>query len=107
MNTHAENILIKILNEIFNSNLKNVNYEENKNYPSIDLRDSEKRIAIQVTSNAKLEKVKHTLSEFVSNNLHKEFDQLYIYVITKKQKSITRRLLIVQLKESLNFPQII
>ena len=91
INTHAENILIKILNEIFNCNLKNVNYEENKNYPSIDLRDSEKRIAIQVTSNAKLEKVKHTLSEFVSNNLHKEFDQLYIYVITKKQKKYNQK----------------
>lgn len=85
INVHAENILIKILNVIFDCDLKNVNYEENKNYPSIDLRDENKRIAIQVTSTSTLEKVKHTLSQFVSNNLYKDFDQLYIYILTEKR----------------------
>lgn len=85
INVHAENILIKILNVIFDCDLKNVNYEENKNYPSIDLRDENKRIAIQVTSTSTLEKVKHTLSQFVSNNLYADFDQLYIYIITEKK----------------------
>lgn len=86
INIHAENILINILNTIYTCNLKNVNYEENKIYPSIDLRDYDKRIAIQVTSTSNLDKIKHTLSEFISNELYKDFDTLYIYIITEKQK---------------------
>jgi len=38
INIHSENILIHILNVIYNCNLKNVNYEERKTYPSIDLK---------------------------------------------------------------------
>lgn len=87
INIHAENILIKVFNVIFDCNLKNVNYEENKIYPSIDLRDRSKRIAIQVTSIGNIEKIKHTLSGFVENGLYKDFDILYIYIITEKQKT--------------------
>lgn len=65
INVHAENILIGILNTIYECNLENVNYNENKIYPAIDLRDYENRIAIQVTSTANLEKIKHTLSESI------------------------------------------
>ncbi|MBQ8204417.1 MAG: SMEK domain-containing protein [Alistipes sp.] len=86
INIHAENILINILNIIYDCNLKNVNYEENKIYPSIDLRDYDKRIAIQVTSTSSLDKIKHTLSGFISNELYKNFDTLYVYIITEKQK---------------------
>lgn len=87
INLHAENILINVLNVIFDCNLKNVNYEENKRYPSIDLRDQRKRIAIQVTSTGNIEKVKHTLSGFVEKGLYKDYDTLFIYIITEKQKS--------------------
>ena len=85
INTHAENILIKVLNEVYNCNLKNVNYEEGKNYPSIDLRDTVGRIAVQVTATANLEKIKSTLSKFIENDLNKQFDSLYVFIITKKQ----------------------
>ena len=71
INIHAENILIKLFNTLYNCNLKNVNYEENKVYPSIDLRDYESRIAVQVTATSKLEKIKHSLSEFIDNDLYK------------------------------------
>lgn len=87
INIHAENILIDVLNVIFDCSLKNVNYEENKIYPSIDLRDKKKRIAIQVTSTGTIEKIKHTLSGFVENSLYKDYDILYIFIITEKQKS--------------------
>ncbi len=85
INIHAENILIKVLNEVYDCDLKNVNYEEGKTYPSIDLRDFKNRIAIQVTSTANLDKVKKTLSKFTKNDLHKEFDKLYVFIITQKQ----------------------
>ncbi|MBK0380863.1 SMEK domain-containing protein [Mucilaginibacter segetis] len=87
INIHAENILIQVLNTVYDCDLENVNYSENKVYPSIDLRDKKSKIAIQVTSTANLEKIKHTLSEFVNNNLHNEFTKLYVYVITEKQKN--------------------
>ena len=87
INIQAENILIDVLNVIFDCSLKNVNYEENKLYPCIDLRDEKKRIAIQVTSTGTIEKIKHTLSGFVNNGLYKVYDTLYIYIIKEKQKS--------------------
>ena len=87
INIHAENILIDVLNVVFDCKLKNVNYEENKIYPSIDLRDPSKRVAIQVTSTGTIEKIKHTLSGFVENGLYKDYDTLYLYIITEKQKS--------------------
>lgn len=85
INIHAENILIKVLNEIYSCDLENVNYEEGKTYPSIDLRDKAKRIAIQVTSTASIDKIRHTLTKFIETDLHKEFDQIYIYILTEKQ----------------------
>lgn len=87
INIHAENILIGILNVIFDCKLENVNYQENRIYPAIDLRDKGKRLAIQVTASSNLAKIKHTLSEFIANGLYKDYDTLYIYVITKKQKT--------------------
>ncbi|SEK76187.1 NACHT domain-containing protein [Maribacter orientalis] len=85
INTHAENILIKVLNEIYECDLENVNYSENKTYPSIDLRDKPNRIAIQVTSTADLKKVKHTLTKFIEKGIYKDFDRLFIFIITEKQ----------------------
>ena len=86
INIHAENILINVLNKIYDCNLENVNYVEGKTFPSIDLRDKTKRIAFQITSTANLEKVNHTLTKFIENALYKEFDNVYIFIITEKQK---------------------
>ena len=85
INTHAENILIKVLNEIYDCNLENVNYAENKIYPSIDLRDISNKTAIQVTSTGNLKKVKHTLTKFIEKGIYKDFDRLFIFIITEKQ----------------------
>lgn len=104
INIHAENILIKMLNTLYNCNLKNVNYEENKVYPSIDLRDCKSRIAVQVTSTSKLEKIKHTLSEFLNKNIYKEFDVLYIYIITNKQNKYSQEKIDELLGEKFQFP---
>lgn len=91
INIHAENILIGIFDIIFNCKFENVNYRENKVYPSIDLRDRKNRIAIQVTASSHFEKIKHTLSEFVANNFYKDYDALYIYVITERHKSYSQK----------------
>ena len=64
INIHAENVIIPILNKVYNFNFLNANLEE-KNYSAIDLIDRENRIAIQVISTASGEKVKHTLEQYV------------------------------------------
>ncbi len=104
INIHAENILIDVLNVIFDCELKNVNYKVNKIYPSIDLRDNNKRIAIQVTSSSNLNKIKHTLSEFIANELYKDFDTLYIYIITEKQTSYKQESIDDIIKNQFVFP---
>ena len=85
INIHAENILIKVLNEIYDCKLENINYSEGKNYPSIDLRDKSKRFAIQVTSTGNFKKIKDTLSKFLENEFYKDYDKLLIFIITEKQ----------------------
>lgn len=84
INIHAENVIIPILNYVYGLGLKNVNLEE-KNYSAIDLIDYENRVAIQVTSTANSEKVKHTLEQYKKHKQRDEFDSLLIYIITKKQ----------------------
>ncbi len=79
-------MLIPILNYVYGFNLKNANLEE-RNYSAIDLIDKENRVAIQVTSTANSEKVKHTLRKYKQHKAKDEFDTLLIYIITKKQKS--------------------
>lgn len=88
INIHAENILIPLLNNIYGLNLVNANFED-KNTSAIDLIDKENRIAIQVTSTASSEKIKHTIEQYVKYKKNEEFDQLFIYIITTKQKKYT------------------
>ena len=63
INVHAEQFFVELLNDLFNYNLVNTNFEE-QNATSIDLLDKDNRVAIQVTSDSSLNKVKQTLSKF-------------------------------------------
>lgn len=88
INIHTENILIPLLNNVYGLNLVNANFED-KNTSAIDLIDKENRIAIQVTSTANSEKIKHTIEQYLKYKKNEEFDQLLIYIITTKQKKYT------------------
>src|SRR6202012_4659401 len=89
VNNHAENVLIPILNIAFQTQLKNANFEK-KNKEAIDLIDTQKRLAIQVTSTSNLEKIKKTLEKFTRNGHNKDFDQLFVYILTEKQRSYSQ-----------------
>ena len=65
INIHAENVLLKVLNAAYGLNLENVNYVEGKTYAGIDLRDNANRVAFQITSTGTVEKVVHTLKEWI------------------------------------------
>jgi hypothetical protein len=86
INIHSENVLIPLLNSIFGLEFVNANSFK-KNYPGIDLIDKANRVAVQVTSTATIAKVKHTLSQIIEHKLTKDFDTLFIYILTEKQST--------------------
>lgn len=86
INLHAENVLIPLLNETYELKLENAN-KIKKNYPGIDLADIENRIAFQITVTSNISKVKHTVKEFVDQKLYEDFDYVFIYMLSSKQKS--------------------
>lgn len=96
INTHAENVLINILNVLFDTEFENVNYSVGKQYPSIDLRDKRRNepnhnsVAIQVTSDESLSKVTDCLETFIKHRLDKEYASLYIVMLVRKQNSYSK-----------------
>ena len=82
----SENICEKLMNMAYGYELENINIVK-QNAAVIDLYDSKNRIAVQVTSNKKLDKVKGCLNAFIDKELYKDYDVLYIYILTRKQNS--------------------
>ena len=88
INHVAETVLIPLFREVYGyKDLKNLNVAEGANYPAIDLGDENARVAIQITSTADSEKVKHTLEQFIKFDLYKKYDRLIVYILTEKQDS--------------------
>ena len=62
-NRLAQTILSALFSEVYGyQNLKNLDFTEGSNYPSIDLGDETARVAFQITATPRIEKVKHTLT---------------------------------------------
>ena len=68
-------------------NLRNLNEDERQNYPGIDLADDEAAVAIQVTSDKTLEKIKDSLKTIIKHQLHEKYDSIIFYILTRKQRS--------------------
>ena len=84
----SETVLIPLFTEVYGyKNLKNLNTTERTNYPGIDLGDETAKVAFQITSTFRIEKVKDTLQKFVDIELYKKYDRLIIYMLTERQKS--------------------
>jgi hypothetical protein len=87
INTIAEDFLIPIFKMAFDCpDLCNQNRIQ-MNFPAVDLGCKTSRTSIQITSDSSSSKVCETLEKFESHNLRKDFDSLYVYVITEKQNS--------------------
>jgi hypothetical protein len=87
----SENLVLGLLRELFGwKGLRNLNADEQANYPGIDLADDDLRIAVQVTGTPTLDKVKGTIETFLSHNLDRRYQRLVIYVLTKKQSSYSQ-----------------
>lgn len=102
INVHSETVMIPILNILFKANLSNEN-QETKNADSIDLLDTEQRIAFQITASYKLDKIKTTLIKLMTSNYKGKFDKLYVYVLTERQKSYSQPPLTKIVGKRMNF----
>ena len=97
INRVAQNILVPIFNVIYGySQLRNLDVGTGGNFPGIDLADDDARVAIQVTSTPGIEKVKHTLEQFLKDRpdfqppLAKRYDRLIVYILTEKQQTYSQ-----------------
>lgn len=91
INKISEDVYCGVISNLYGlDNLRNLNAEEKKNFPGIDLADETHRVGIQVTSDASLDKVKSTLASIREHKLYKKFDRFIIYVITRRQASYSQ-----------------
>lgn len=88
INKISEDVICGMFRELYGfRNLRNLNAEEKQNFPGIDLADDEARVAIQVTSDKSLDKIKDTLRKACEHQLYEKYDRFIIYILTKKQAS--------------------
>lgn len=90
VNLTLEDAIIPILKEVYQlPKLINLNAKQ-KNFPGIDLGDEYDRVAFQVTSTTNIEKVKKSLRVFLDQGFDSNFDELYLLILTEKQKSYSQ-----------------
>lgn len=87
--TDAENFFAGLLNRIFGWKLLNLNVEERKNYPAIDLGDKHSRVAVQVTAENSFDKIRTTVNTFYEYNLNEEYNLLIILILSRKPDYVT------------------
>jgi hypothetical protein len=85
-NIAAQPFFCKLLNTVFDLNLQVMDHVH-ANYPAIDLGDKTNRIAYQITTEKRGEKVQGTLDAFVRNSLNQDYDALKILVIGDRQST--------------------
>lgn len=87
INRVSENIMSPLLRLVYGYETKNLNYTHWKNYPGIDLADSENKIAFQITSTSSKDKVVDTLEKVVKYHQYQRYNRFIIYVLTEKGRS--------------------
>lgn len=81
INKLAENIIGGLLGIIFGCEFKNMNVPS-QNYPTVDLADEDKRIAVQITSENASRKILETVAGIKERKLYQQYDMIYIYILT-------------------------
>lgn len=85
----SENIALKLLNEVFNLKLENLNHEY-YNFPAIDLGDKASGVAFQITTHEGSRKISETLKKFIEYDLHYTYPKFKILVLNyNKPKYLT------------------
>ena len=91
LNIICEDVICGLFRELYGfKKLRNLNNEEKKNFPGIDLADDEAKVAVQVTSIKKIEKIKACLRKVIKHNLQEKYDRVIFYILTEKQGSYSQ-----------------
>ena len=97
LNRVAQDILVPLFTEVYGyRGLRNLDAGTAGNFPAVDLADDEAGVAIQVTATASIEKIKHTLDQFLQDRsqfdppLREKYPTLIVYILTEKQRSYSR-----------------
>jgi hypothetical protein len=84
----AQHFFCRFLNAAFDLNLVELD-QIRANHPAIDLGDAGNRIAYQITTERRGDKVQHTLDQFVQHGLEKQYDTLRILIVGNRQTTYT------------------
>jgi hypothetical protein len=87
INRLSEDLALKLLNEIYNLNLENLNREK-RNYPGIDLGDKTNKIAYQITSRDDPQKIKKSIEAFDKSFAWHQNAKTYILELTNSYYQI-------------------
>lgn len=84
INQAAEDVICSLLNLIYGWDLENENHQR-QNAAAVDLTDRKGRRAVQVTSDSSRKKIQSTIDTFIAHELYRDFDQLYILLLTNRK----------------------
>jgi hypothetical protein len=84
-NLIAQSFIAKFINIVYGYDLINLDIFGHK-YPAIDLGDFYRKVAFQVTSTKKPEKIKETIETFIRTEKYKDFRHLRFLILGKKQR---------------------
>ena len=88
INKICEDVFCGIFRHLYGfKKLRNLNQETKRNFPGIDLADDEARVAIQVTSEKSLDKIKDSIEKVIKYRLYETYDRIILYILTRKQGS--------------------
>ena len=85
-NLIAQSFIAKFINIVYSYDLTNLDISNHK-YPAIDLGDYHRKIAFQVTSTKKSEKIRETIETFIGQEKYKDFTHLMFLILGKKQRT--------------------
>jgi WD40 repeat protein len=85
INKVAEGVALKILNEIYDYRLENLNYEKN-NYLGIDLGDKTNKIGFQITSRKDARKIQESLGKFVKEPIEIYSNGIRFLILSQERK---------------------
>lgn len=90
-NIVLESITVRFFNALLGWNLKNLNAQK-ANYPAADLGDVGRKIAMQVTNQARSSKINDTREKARLYTLSKHFDHLIIFFLLPKNRAFPKNL---------------
>ena len=89
-NRNAQEFFKELFNLVLDLDLKELDIENNTiSFPGIDLGDSARGLAIQITTDSRSTKIKETIDTFQTNDKCSGFSRLIVFIIGNRQRYTT------------------